>query len=136
MASRRGAIVVLAILAAGCAAGAGHGASSPRAAVDAYIAGLNAADSAALARLAPPGNDARGDIARRLAAHGGQEIRLTSADLADDISPDVVNARLAGRGARGAYRERLTVTRCEESWCVVLGQAPSSRPTSDTSRYS
>ena len=104
-----------------------RGESTPRAAVDAYVAGLNARNTEALAALAPPGNDARQDIAERLTTDGGQDIRLNSVSLTGDITPDVVTARLEGRGRGGAYRARLTVARCGERWCVVLGQAPSRR---------
>ncbi|MER7134320.1 hypothetical protein [Streptosporangium saharense] len=129
-------LFVLAVLCAalGACGTGGQGESTPRAAVDAYVAGLNARDADALARLAPPGNDARQDIVERLAADGGRDIRLGSVSLADDITPDVVTARLEGEGGGGPYRERLTVARCGEHWCVVLGQAPSNRTPAGTTR--
>ncbi|GII94985.1 hypothetical protein Ssi02_52160 [Sinosporangium siamense] len=119
-------LLTLALL-GGCTQSDPSGRPTAKAAVDAYVAGLNARDPHALRQLAPPGNDAESDIARRLATHGGQNIAITSADLTSDATPDGVSARLRGKGTKGAYSEILVVARCGDLWCVALGMAPSYR---------
>ncbi|MFI7452799.1 hypothetical protein ACIBQX_35305 [Nonomuraea sp. NPDC049714] len=116
---------------AGCAqllgcgiAGAPGGAASPRAAVDAYVLGLNQNDADGLALLAPIGNDPAADIRRRLEAYGGRRIRLENVDISREISPEVATARLVGRGTSGRYRETLVLTRQERRWYVALGEHP------------
>lgn len=116
----------------GC--GSDGGADSPQAAVDAYVRALNARDAPALERLAPPGNNAANEVRHRIDDFGGKEISLDGVDISSDISPDVANARLTGTGG---YAERLTLTRTDERWYVVLGQAnpdPAKQPASTSSR--
>lgn len=117
-------LAALALL-AGCA-GPTNGAETPRAAVDAYVAALNAKDVAALERLAPPRVSATEDIQRRLEAHGGKGIELDVADIVEGISPKkVMTARLRGRTAAGpSYEDQLTLTSTndDDRWNVVLGR--------------
>lgn len=134
---RRGLVAVLVGtgLLTGCGGGDGDGgAESPQAAVDAYVRALNARDAPALERLAPPGNNAADEVRRRIDDFGGKEISLGDVDISSDISPDVANAQLTGSGG---YAERLTLTRKNERWYVVLGQAkqnPAKQPASTNSR--
>jgi hypothetical protein len=100
------------------------GAASPRDAADAYVRGLNDRDVGALRRLAPPGNDAAGEIQGRLDAYGGRSIRIESVDVNQDLSPDHATVRLRGSAAGGPYEETLTMTRDKrDRWHVALGQA-------------
>ncbi|MFE0153272.1 hypothetical protein ACFWY5_39475 [Nonomuraea sp. NPDC059007] len=125
------------LLAAGCATQPEPGAADPRAAVDAYVAGLNAADHRAVARLAPPLNDPAEDIRRRLAAYGGKAIKLTSVELSSDITPKAVRAELAGAGTGGRYSETLTLERQDGRWFIALGSnpdVPADRRTASTTR--
>jgi len=136
--SRRGLFTTLAGLGllAACSTTPDTGADAPRAAVDAYIQALNARDSQALSRLAPPGNDATDDISRRIEANGGKDIRLTNADISSEFAPDMAAARLTGTSSTGDYSERLTLTRTDDRWYVVLGEAPQnpSKQPASTSR--
>jgi hypothetical protein len=116
---------------AGCAqlfgcgiAEAPGGAASPRAAVDAYVLGLNQHDAQRLALLAPIGNDPAADIRRRLETHGGQQIRLENVDISSEISPKMATAGLVGRSTSGRYHETLVLTRQERRWYVALGAHP------------
>ncbi|MEV0680259.1 hypothetical protein AB0I60_27460 [Actinosynnema sp. NPDC050436] len=131
--NRRGLFAALAGLAllAACSSTPETGADTPRSAVDTYVQALNARDATAMNQLAPPGNDAADDVRRRIEANGGRGIRLTDADIKSDLSPDVAAARLTGTGSHGDYTEQLTLTRKDEKWYVVLGQAdpdPAKRP--------
>ncbi|MFF3442896.1 hypothetical protein [Streptosporangium sp. NPDC002721] len=111
------------------------GAASPRAAVDAYVRGLNARDANGLARLAPVGNDATDEIRQRLVADGGQAIRLYDVVMRSDISPDVVNAHVAGHSTAGRYDETFVVTLNEGRWYIALGSHPNPKKTpASTSR--
>ncbi|WP_285505254.1 hypothetical protein [Actinokineospora sp. NBRC 105648] len=136
--NRRGLFTALAglgLLTACAGTAAETGADAPRAAVDAYVQALNARDTAAMQRLAPPGNDATEDVRRRIEDDGGQDIRLVGADISSELSPDVAAARLSGTGSAGEYVERLTLTRQDDRWYVVLGQAgqdPAKRPAATT----
>ncbi|TXK35275.1 hypothetical protein [Nonomuraea sp. C10] len=100
------------------------GAASPRAAVDAYVTGLNQHDAQRLALLAPIGNDPAADIQRRLETHGGRQIRLENVDISSEISPKMATARLVGRGISGQYQETLVLTRQDQRWYVALGAHP------------
>ncbi|MFI9551125.1 hypothetical protein [Nonomuraea endophytica] len=125
------------LLVAGCGAQPEAGAADPRAAVDAYVAGLNAADHRAVARLAPPLNDPSEDIRLRMAAYGGKAIKLTAVDLSSDITPKVVRAELAGAGTGGNYGETLTLERQDGRWYIALGSnpdMPAGRKTASTTR--
>ncbi|MEV0594407.1 hypothetical protein [Nonomuraea cavernae] len=122
----------LALAVAGCAllfgcgtAEAPGGAASPRAAVDAYVLGLNQHDAQGLALLAPIGNDPAADIRRRLETYGGRQIRLENVDISSEISPEMATARLVGRGTSGHYHETLVLTRQDRRWHVALGAHPS-----------
>jgi hypothetical protein len=119
---RRGLLIAIAGLGflAGC--GDTSGADTPRAAVDAYIQALNARDTEALQRLAPPRNDATDDIRHRLELNGGHGIQLDGADITSEVSPDLATARLRGRGNTGEYAETLTLTRIGDRWHIALGQ--------------
>jgi hypothetical protein len=105
------------------------GATSPRAAVDAYVKGLNARDANGLARLAPVGNDATDDIRQRVVVQGGRAIRLDDVVMRSDISPDVVNAHVTGHSTAGRYDETLVVTLNEGRWYIVLGSHPNPKKT-------
>lgn len=125
------------LLATGCGTRPEPGAADPRAAVDAYVAGLNASDHRAVARLAPPLNDPTADIRRRLAAYGGKAIELTAVNLSSDITPKVVRAELEGAGAGGRYTETLTLEREDGRWFIALGSnpdVPADRTTASTTR--
>ncbi|MFD6066618.1 Cif family virulence factor [Amycolatopsis lurida] len=112
-------VLVGAGLLTGCGGGGDGGAESPQAAVDAYVRALNARDAPALEALAPPGNNAADEVRRRIDDFGGKEISLGDVDISSDISPDVANAQLTGSGG---YAERLTLTRKDGRWYVVLGR--------------
>jgi len=132
------------MLLAGCLVLSGCGAPEPetgapdvKTAVEAYVRGLNGNDYAAIARLAPPQNDASAEIRRRLAVHGGQNIKLESLDISSEITPKIARAELEGFGNRGRYKETLQLEREEGRWHIALGRNPDpvrSRETSSTTR--
>ncbi|WP_418958160.1 hypothetical protein [Streptomyces tritici] len=127
MTGSAGALLALALPAAcddGTGPGAG-GAVDERGAVDAYVAALNASDPAALAALAPPGNEADAEAEARVRASGGRALEVTKVDIAHDFGPDVATAALAATDRHGQrYGERLTLTRHGRTWFVALGENP------------
>ncbi|MEO3794218.1 hypothetical protein ABGB14_28725 [Nonomuraea sp. B10E15] len=121
----------------GCAPQSESGASSPRIAVDQYIHALNRSDDQAIARLAPPGNDASTDIRQRVHTYGGRNIRITSIDIRSEITPKAAKAQVVGVGANGAYSETLHLSREGERWFITLGRnptLPSNQTTASTER--
>lgn len=113
------------------------GADSPQAAVDAYIAALNAKDAEALQRLGGDGTTAE-DAQRKLTDHGGQNIKVDNADISSDITPYFAVAKLSGTSSSGTYTERLNLSRDRDNrWHVAIAppKPPDpNRPTSATDR--
>ncbi|MFE3455855.1 hypothetical protein ACFXJ8_43840 [Nonomuraea sp. NPDC059194] len=132
-----GMILVGCLFLAGCSTDPESGAADPRAAVDAYIAGLNTSDYQSIARLAPPLNDPSADIRKRLAAYGGKDIKLTAVDIRSEITPKAALARLDGIGKAGKYSETLSLERKGDRWFIALGRnpnLPSDQMTASTTR--
>ncbi|MFJ7272740.1 hypothetical protein ACIQV3_39980 [Streptomyces sp. NPDC099050] len=116
---------VLVLLVAGCGADSGAGGESERAAVNAYVAALNAKDAQALRALAHPGNDAEAEIADRVGRLGGRGLRLRDAEVLHEFEPDFAQVRLATEAADGsAGEERIVLSRVGGRWYLALGQSP------------
>ncbi len=106
---------------AGCAEDTG--AESPQAAVDAYIAALNAKDAAAVQRLANPSPAARDDDGEhKVRELGGLGITLDATDITTPVSPDHAVARLRGKSSVGDYSEELKLQRDpdDDRWRIAL----------------
>jgi hypothetical protein len=108
----------------GCSSVLETGAADPRSAVVSYVEALNLRDGRAIADLAPPLNDPWADIRTRLAAHGGQNIRLAAVEITNEISPKLAKAHLTGRGRIGDYEEILFLVRKDDRWFIVMGANP------------
>ncbi|MER5887751.1 hypothetical protein ABT160_28380 [Streptomyces sp. NPDC001941] len=114
-----------------------QGAKDERGAVDAYIAALNAVDSAGLAALAPPGNDATADVASRLKSRGGRVLKVTEVKIEHGFGPDVASAEVHVTDKAGVKsQEYLTLSRFDDGWHVTLGSNPNvtKKPSSSTQR--
>lgn len=120
---------------AGC--GQDTGADSAEAAVNAYIAALNAKDTDAVQRLAnqsPASSDDDGQ--RKVDEFGGLDIRLDSIDIQTPVSPYHAMAKLRGTSSSGPYSEDLNLQRNnDDRWHISIHQplpADRNRPTSAT----
>lgn len=104
----------------GC--GPDTGADSPKAAVDAYIAALNAKDADAVQRLGIPSPaSADDDGQRKVDELGGLDIRLDSADITTPVSPYHAIARVTGTSSAGGYSEKLLLQRdTDDRWHIAI----------------
>lgn len=121
------------------ACGPDTGADSPQAAVDAYIAALNAKDADAVQRLGIPSFASSDDDGRRkVDEFGGRDIRLDSTDITSPVSPYHAIAELRGTSSSGAYREDLYLERdTDDRWHISIHKpAPPdpNKPTAATDR--
>ncbi|GLW78699.1 hypothetical protein [Actinokineospora globicatena] len=112
-----GALLVAVLV--GC--GSTGGADSSEAAVDSYIAALNARDEGALRALGGSEDpETKTGIAERLAEFGGRDVRVTSRELKDYV-PGKAVAQVSGTMSGGQpYRERLALYSRDDRWFVDL----------------
>lgn len=119
---KRFLLVAPLLLLAAC--GPDTGADSPQAAVDAYVAALNAEDADAVQRLGNPSPASSDDDGQRKVDElGGRDIRLDSTDITTPISPYHAIAKLRGSSSAGAYSEDLYLERdTDDRWHIGINK--------------
>lgn len=116
----RSAVALLIVLLTVACSGA-SGASSVSAAVDAYLAALNARDPAALRQLAPPDFDAEVAIAEKLDKYAGVDLAsLRRSYFPHSVTPNIVEVAI--RAEMPPFEDLISIQRFGRSWYVVIGR--------------
>ena len=106
-----------------------------KAVVMAYVEATEARDRARIAALVTPGNEASGEIATRLARHGGRPADRSVISYSQDFGGKVTDAVITDpTGPKSTSREELLLVAQDGRWHIAFGQAP--RDPSDPPRSS